>query len=136
MYLLDTHVVSELRRPTHTDARVLAWSRRVAHTDLYLSAITVLEIEQGALSAMRRDPTMGAIFLEWLHAQVLPAFKQRILPIDCAAALCCAKLHVPDPKSERDALIAATAIANGMRVVTRNVADFRPTGVDVLNPWE
>jgi predicted nucleic acid-binding protein len=136
MYLLDTNVVSELRRPTHTDARVLAWTRRVPVADLYLSAITVLEIEQGALMALRRDNAKGQMCFAWLHGQILPSFKDRILSVDCAVALCCAKLHVPDPKSERDALIAATALAHGMRVVTRNVADFKPTGVDVLNPWE
>jgi predicted nucleic acid-binding protein len=133
-FLLDTNVVSELRRPTHADARVLAWSRSVPAADLYLSAITVLEIEQGALMAMRRDTKKGRIFLMWLHDQILPAFKDRVLPIDCAVALCCAKLHVPNPKSERDALIAATAISHGLRVVTRNVVDFKPMGVDVLNP--
>jgi predicted nucleic acid-binding protein len=135
MFLLDTNVVSELRRPTHADASVLAWSRSVAAADLYLSAITVLEIEQGALMALRRDATKGKMFLGWLHDQILPAFKDRILPIDSVVALCCAKLHVPDPKSERDALIAATAIAHGMRVVTRNVADFEPMSVELLNPW-
>jgi len=84
----------------------------------------------------RRDPAQGAILRSWLDDHVLPAFADRVLPVDVVVAQRCASLHVPDPRSDRDALIAATAMVHGMTVVTRNVADFEPTGVRILNPWQ
>lgn len=102
---------------------------------LFLSVITILELEQGILLIERRDSPGGSVLRAWLTLQVLPTFEGRILPIDTAVAQRCAKLHVPDPRGERDALIAATALTHGMIVVTRNVADFEPTGVEILNPW-
>jgi len=84
----------------------------------------------------RRDPAQGAVMRAWLESHVLPAFAGRVLPVDTTVALHCAKLHVPDPRAERDALIAATAQVHGMTVVTRNVADFASTGVPVLDPWQ
>lgn len=71
----------------------------------------------------------------WLDERVLPAFAGRVLPIDTAIAQRCAKLHIPDPRSDRDALIGATALVHGLTVVTRNLADFKPTGVELFNPW-
>jgi predicted nucleic acid-binding protein len=138
MYLLDTNVVSELRRAKSgkADKHVTAWAERVPAASLYLSVITVLELEMGVLLVERRDPAQGTSLRSWLDAQVLPAFAGRILAIDTAVAQRCAKLHVPDPRSDRDALIAATALIHGMAVATRNVADFAPTGVELFNPWE
>ncbi|MFT5133499.1 MAG: putative nucleic acid-binding protein [Gammaproteobacteria bacterium] len=101
-----------------------------------MSVITVLELETGMLLVERREPAQGAVLRSWLNTHVLPAFSDNILPVDTAVAQCCAKLHVPDPRSDRDALIAATALVHGMTVVTRNVDDFIRTGVEVLNPWE
>jgi toxin FitB len=137
MYLLDTNVVSELRkiRLGKADAHVADWAESVDAADLYLSAISIQELEIGVLLAERRDPSRGAVFRAWLNAQVLPAFSGRILAVDTAVALRGARLHVPDPRPVRDALIAATALVHGMTVVTRNVADFEPTGVPILNPW-
>jgi len=135
MYLVDTNVVSELRRPGRTDPRVLAWARGVLPAELFLSAITVLEIEVGVLLVERRDARQGAMLRGWLENQVLQAFDGRILPIDMAVARRCAALHVPDPKAERDALIAATALVHRLTVVTRNVADFDAMGVPLLDPW-
>ena len=137
MYLLDTNVVSELRkiRLGRADPHVAAWADSVEATDLYLSVITLQELEIGVLLAERRDPSQGAVFRAWLNAHVLPAFSGRILSIDTAVAQRSARLHVPDPRPVRDGLIAATALVHGMTVVTRNVADFEPTGVLVLNPW-
>ena len=137
MYLLDTNVVSELRkiRLGRADPHVAAWADSVEATDLYLSVITLQELEIGVLLAERRDPSQGAVFRAWLNAHVLPAFTGRILSIDTAVAQRSARLHVPDPRPVRDGLIAATALVHGMTVVTRNVADFEPTGVMVLNPW-
>jgi hypothetical protein len=97
--------------------------------------ITVLELEIGVLLAERRDPSRGAVFRAWLDRHVLPAFAERILVVDTVVAQRSARLHVPDPRPVRDALIAATAQVYGMVVVTRNVADFEPTGVPTLNPW-
>ena len=138
MYLLDTNVVSELRKAKSSRANksVVAWANSVSTTSLFLSAITVLELETGILLVERRDPTQGAMLRSWLNTHVLPTFSERILAIDTSVAQHCAKLHVPDPRSDRDALIAATAIVHGMTVVTRNISDFKPTGVKILNPWE
>jgi predicted nucleic acid-binding protein len=137
MYLLDTNVVSELRkiRLGKADRHVADWADSIDAADLYLSAITVQELEIGVLLAERRDPSQGAVFRAWLNDHVLPAFTGRILAVDTAVARRSARLHVPDPRPVRDGFIAATALVHGMTVVTRNVADFEPTGVPILNPW-
>lgn len=138
MFVLDTNVISELRkaRQGRADANVVAWADRADAQALYISAITVLELEMGVLQVERRDARQGAALRVWLEEQVLIEFKDRVLPIDTVVARRCAGLHVLDPRSERDALIAATALAHGMTVVTRNMADFVATGVVLLNPWE
>jgi len=137
MFILDTNVVSELRkvRSGKADMHVAIWADSVAATDLYLSAITIQELEIGILMAERRDPAQGAVFRTWLDHHVLPAFAGRILPVDTAVAQRSALLHVPDPKPIRDGLIAATALVHGMTLVTRNLSDFEPMGVTILNPW-
>lgn len=136
MFLLDTNVLSELRRRDRTDVKVAAWADSVHPSDLFLSVITILEVEAGVLMLARRDPVAGAVLRAWIDDKVLPAFEGRILAVDTAVAQRCARLHVPDPRSERDALIAATALVHSLTVVTRNVADFQPMGVDLLNPWD
>jgi predicted nucleic acid-binding protein len=137
MYVLDTNVVSEMRkiRLGRADSNVALWADSVDAVDLFVSAITVQELEIGVLLAERRDPAQGAIFRTWLDRHVLPAFAGRILPVDTAVAMRSAKLHVPDPRPVRDCLIAATALVHGMTVVTRNVADFEASGVMLFNPW-
>ncbi len=137
MYLLDTNVVSELRKCSagKGNASVSHWAKTVEPNELYLSAITILEVEMGILLKERKDPKQGAILRQWMNQKMLPAFEGRILPLDTTIALACAQLHVPDPKSERDAMIAATAITHQMTVVTRNHDDFKHTGVKLLNPW-
>ncbi|ABM57789.1 type II toxin-antitoxin system VapC family toxin [Verminephrobacter eiseniae] len=137
MYVLDTNVVSELRkvRLGKADAGVTAWAQSVDAADLFVSAITIMELALGVSSIERKDATQGAMLRSWLEQQVLPEFSDRTLPVDTAVARRCARLHVPDKRGERDALIAATALVHGMTVVTRNVGDFRFTGVIVLNPW-
>ena len=136
MYILDTNVVSELRkvRLGKADPNVARWADSVATHELYVSAITIQEIEIGVLLAERRDPQQGALLRTWLHQHVLPAFAERILPVDTAVALLSARHHVPDPKPLRDGLIAATALAHGMIVVTRNAVDFAGS-VRTFNPW-
>lgn len=138
MYLLDTNVISELRKANSAkaDKKVLAWAESVLAASLYLSVVTILEIETGVLSIERRDQQQGKLLRTWLDTHVLPAFSDRIIAIDTPIAQCCAKLHVLDPRSDRDALIAATALVHGMTVVTRNAKDFQEIGVKLLNPWE
>ena len=135
MFLLDTNVVSELRRRERADPKVAAWADAVHPTELFLSAITILELETGVLLLARRDAAAGLVLRGWLDRKVLPAFEGRILAVDTAIAQRCAKLHVPNPRAERDALIAATALVHRLTLVTRNVVDFEPMAVETLNPW-
>lgn len=136
MFLLDTNVLSELRRRERTHPKVAAWADAVQASDLFLSVIAILEIEAGRLLLARRDKAQGAVLRAWIDGKVLPAFAGRILAVDTAIAQRCARLHVPDPRAERDALIAATALVHRLKVVTGNVADFQPMGVELLNPWD
>ncbi|ATI80588.1 type II toxin-antitoxin system VapC family toxin [Sphingobium yanoikuyae] len=135
MYLLDTNVVSVFRRIDKAPQQILDWAESVDAEDFYLSVITILEIEQGILMKQRKDKVQADLYRNWLNNDVLVSFEDRILPIDLAVAQRCARLHVPDPKSERDALIAATALVHGMAVATRNEADFKATGVPLIDPW-
>jgi len=138
MYVLDTNVVSELRkvRIGKADPNFASWAKSVDAANLFVSAITIMELELGVLSIERKDATQGAMLRAWLDQHVLPEFSGRTLPIDTIVAQRCARLHLPDKYGERDALIAATALVHGMTVVTRNVADFQSTGVTILNPWD
>lgn len=138
MYILDTNVVSEIRkiRLGKADKFVSQWADSVNAAELYLSVITLQELETGVLLAEHRDPTKGALLRSWLEFHVIPAFSGRILPVDTVVAIRSAKLHIPNPHPVRDGLIAATALVHGMTVVTRNVSDFKPCGVTLINPWE
>ncbi|HEY0413512.1 MAG TPA: type II toxin-antitoxin system VapC family toxin [Allosphingosinicella sp.] len=135
MYLLDTNVVSELRRPERADPRVLGWAAALPEASAFLSVVSLFELELGILLVARRDPEQAGHLRRWLEARIMPDFAGRMLPVDAAVARRCAALHVPDPRAERDALIAATALVHGMTVVTRNVGDFEGTGVALVNPW-
>lgn len=137
MYLLDTNVVSELRkaRAGKADRNVAGWAAAIPLTQLFLSVITIHELEMGVLLAERRDPRQGRLLRTWLDGRVVAGFGARILPVDTAVVRRSARLPVPDPRPFRDALIAATALVHGMTVVTRNVADFEPTGAPLVNPW-
>lgn len=134
-YLCDTNVISELRRNDRANSNVLAWARTVPDAATWISAMTVFELELGCLRLARRDAAQAAVLRRWIDTLVLPRFHGRILPVDTAVAQRCAALHVPDPRAERDALIAATALVHGLTVVTRNVADFAATGVPLFDPW-
>lgn len=138
MFLLDTNVISELRkaRAGKADPHVTAWAGTVPVGSLFLSAIVIQELEIGTLLTERRDPVQGTILRAWLDEHVLPSFADRILPIDTAVARRSAALYVPNPQPFRDALIAATALVHSMTVVTRNLADFKLTGASLLNPWD
>jgi toxin FitB len=137
-YLLDTNVISELRKvgDGKADANVVAWIGAEDAAHFFISAITVLELERGVLSVQRRDAAQGARLRSWLDGQVRPEFAGRILTVDDTVATRCAHLHVPDRRNEADALIAATALVHDMVVVTRNVRDFEGTGVVVVDPWQ
>lgn len=138
MFLLDTNVVSELRkiRAGKADANVAAWAESVSAQSLFLSAITIHELELGVRLVERRDRKQGAILRTWLENRVLQVFEGRILPVDTDVARRSAALHVPDPRPIRDAFIAATALAHRLVVVTRDIEDFQGTGAELLNPWE
>lgn len=136
MYLLDTNVISELRRPEKANTALIAWAANLQVSRFYLSVITILEIEHGILLKVRKDKKQGALLRDWFDNEVLPRFEGRILAIDVNVSLQCAKLHVPNPQPERDALIAATALVHNLTVVTRNDKDFQSTGVQLLNPWK
>lgn len=136
MYLLDTNVISELKKVRKADRYVAAWAERIAIDRHFLSSITIFEIQLGALRVERRDPAQADNLRNWIEGHVLKQFHERIIPMDEEIALMCARLHVPDPRSERDAWIAATAIVHDLIVVTRNTKDFEPMGVRLFNPWE
>ena len=138
MFLLDTNVLSELRRQSSNRANphVVAWSSTADPETTFLSVITLMELEIGVTRIERRDPIQGRGLRQWFDDQIVPAFAGRILDIDVTIARRCGPLHVPDRRPTGDALIAATALVHGLTVVTRNTADFAPMGVALLNPWE
>jgi predicted nucleic acid-binding protein len=136
MYVLDTNVISELRHgKPQQSAAVRAWASTVPASTLFMSAISLLELEKGVLALERRTPPQGSALRAWLRG-VRSVFEGRILPFGDSAAVLCAAMHIPNPKPDRDAMIAATAAEHGMILVTRNVADFSGTGVRLINPFE
>jgi len=136
-YLLDTNVVSELRKSAERAApNVRAWAQLQATSELSISVITVMEIEIGIARLERRDSAQGQVLRTWLERDMLAAFATRTLPVDLDVVRRAALMHVPDPRPERDVLIAATAVTHKLVVVTRNIADFQRLGVELLNPWD
>jgi toxin FitB len=138
MYLLDTNVVSELRKSRSGKANpgVVEWSSAIPAVSMFISVITLFELEHGVLQAERSDPAKGAILRQWLDHEVVTAFAHRVQPVDRQTALRAASLHVPDSVPYADALIAATALGNDWVVVTRNIEDFRRFNrLEIINPW-
>jgi len=135
MFLLDTNVLSELRRPDKANPGLIAWAKSTVPAVLFISAITLFEIESGAAQATRKDAIKGKVLRTWIETHVMPAFRGRIIAVDAVVAQRCAVLHAPDPRPQRDSLIAATALVHRMTVITRNARDFEPMGVQLLNPW-
>jgi predicted nucleic acid-binding protein len=136
MFLLDTNVISELRRPDRANAGVLSWARNQPVEAVFISVVSIMELELGVLSMERQDIRQGAILRRWLEAEVVSRFGGAILAVDQPIARRCAVLHVPDRRPERDALIAATALVHGLTLVTRNVRDFVSAGIELVNPWD
>lgn len=135
MFVLDTNVISELRQSKRSQSpAVRAWAASQPAGRLFLSAITILELEMGVQALERRQPPEGSALRAWLVG-LRAAFAGRILPFTENTAPICAALHVPNTRSERDAMIAATALEHGFAVVTRNLPDFANTGAQLLDPW-
>ena len=136
MHLLDTNVVSELRRPDKAHPKVLAWAASQPLGGMFISVITILELELGVARALKQKEAQGQSLRAWIDDQIIPRFEGRILPVDTAVAQACARFHTPDPRGERDSLIAATALVHGLIAVTRNTADFKASGARLFNPWD
>lgn len=138
MFLLDTNVISELRKAPfgRADPKMVGWAEPIPPSRLFLSVMTVFELEIGVLRLERRDPGQGRRLRAWLETDVLVAFEGRIVAFDARVSRQCAALHVPDPRPDRDAVIAATALVHGLTVATRNTRDFANTGVPFVNPWD
>jgi predicted nucleic acid-binding protein len=137
MYLLDTNILSEARKlgTSRIDPQVACWLASVDVEASHVSVMTLFELERGVQQLQRRDAQQGAALRRWFETQVLTTWGPRSLAITRVVALRCAGLHIPDPKSERDAWIAATALVAGLTVVTRNTSDFAAMGVPLLNPF-
>lgn len=138
MFLVDTNVISESRkvRSGRAAPRVVAWLKATDPSTTFISAMTLFELELGIVRIERRDAAQGDLLRHWLDQVVKPGFAGRVLAMDGAVAISCAALHVPDPVSERDAWIAATALVHGLTIVTRNVDDFAATGARIVDPWQ
>ena len=134
MFLLDTNVISELRKADKANPHVVDWAKKITPSKMFVSVISIMELRMGILSLARKDTRQADVLSRWLDTLVLPTFSGRILSVDLAVANQCATLHVPDPRSDRDALIAATPIVHGFTLVSRNTKDFRETGVSLINP--
>jgi predicted nucleic acid-binding protein len=134
-YLLDTNVITALRRPYLNPAPAV-WAASLPLTDLYTAAPVIAEIGLGVTAKERADPTQGAILRHWFESDVLNAFANRILAFDARAACTLARYRVPDQAPYNDALIAAIAEVNGMAIATRNIKHFEPLGIMVTNPWD
>lgn len=138
MYLLDTNIVSESRKlgTPRVDPVAARWLDRIDVAQTLLSTMTIFELERGVRQMERRDATQGLVLRRWMNDQVMATYEARILPMTGAVALICAGLHIPDPRAERDAWIAATAIDAHLSLATRNVDDFSAMGVTLVNPFD
>lgn len=133
-YLLDTNVISELRKGERADANLRAWFGELAAEEIYLSVLTIGEIRRGVESVRRRDPDAAAALDSWL-ARVAEAHRDRILPVDRAIAEEWGRMNVPDSLPVVDGLLAATAKMAGLTFATRNVKDVEGTGTELLDPF-
>ena len=133
-FLLDTNVISELRKGQRADLNVTSWFAQIADEEIFLSVVTIGEIRRGVESVRRRDPDAAASLDRWL-ARLSEAHGERILPVDRTIAEEWGRMNVPNPLPVIDGLLAATARVLGLTLVTRNVADVEATGVELLDPF-
>lgn len=138
MFLLDTNVVSELRKVKNgkANAHVVAWLGTQNPSDFFINAIVQMKLERGILAMERKDPIQGHHLRQWQSELFAKFLTNRILPITDTTAQLCAKLHIPDHAPENDAWIASSALEHRLILVTRNVADFERMGVRLFNPFE
>lgn len=138
MYLLDTNIISESRKlgTAKVDPHAANWFAVVDVETTFVSAMTIFELERGVKQMERRDTVQGAVLRRWFDDQIMTSYEHRTLPLSRDVALICAGLHIPDPKSERDAWIAATAINAELTLVSRNVGDFANMDVSLINPFQ
>jgi len=134
-YLIDTNVISELRKGRRCDANVARWFDSVGDEEIFLSVLTIGELRRGVELIRRRDPVSAESLDTWL-AQVLSTHAGRFLPVDSSVAEQWGELNVPNPVPVVDGLLAATAIVNGLTLATRNVGNIAGTGVPCLNPFD
>jgi len=137
VYLLDTNIVSDLRKAgaSSADPHLVEWAGGIESGHFYISSITLLELEIGVQRLERKDKRQGRVLRSWLADRVYPTFDGRVLPFCIDSAAYCAQLHVPDQRSDRDSFIASIAYVHDMTVVTRNLKDFEGMGVSLINPW-
>jgi toxin FitB len=135
VFLIDTNVLSEIRKGRRAEPNVTAWFEQTPAELIYISPIVIAELETGVSLIARRDAAQAALLRKWLIG-IDAEFKHRCVPITAETARIFASLHVPDKRPDRDAWIAATALQTGMTVVTRNIRDFETTGVSLLDPWQ
>lgn len=133
-YLLDTNVISELRKGERADSNVTAWFANLSDEEIFLSVLTIGEIRRGIESVRRRDPKSAAALDRWL-ALLSEAHGDRVLPVDREITEEWGRMNVPDPLPVVDGLLAATARILGLTLVTRDITDVKGTGVELLDPF-
>lgn len=133
-YLVDTNVVSELRKGRRCDPRVASWFAEVSSEEIYLSTLVLGEIRKGIENIRRRDESSAEALEAW-YRELVNAHADRILPIDQAVAEKWGRFNVPDPLPVVDSLLAATAAVHGLTLVTRNLRHVKRSGVDCLDPF-
>ena len=132
-FLIDTVVLSELRKKNR-DRKVVRWVKDVSAHDLFLSVVTIGEVEKGISNQRKKNPAFARKLEDWF-SDIFLYYSDRIIPVDINIALCWGRLSEELGHSGADLLIAATALEHGLTVVTRNTRHFKPTGALVLNPW-
>lgn len=136
MFIVDTNIVSDLRKPNKAAPELVAWAEAQDPAKVYISAISIFELELGIRRKAHTDAVQGKVLMDWFEGIVLPFYQGRTLPVCFDTVRACAPLHVPNKRPERDAFIAATALFHQMTVVTRNEKDFVGMNCALLNPWK